>query len=169
MYLNALSLLLFLCAEIYLLVLHSNMLPFFIVFFFLGITLLLSRKLLHIFIDLEISELEYYTQKSILNCLLSWHSFLFLKSIIVLFIGFRFLENSLNHILTFSDEYSWSFKLSDNYNSYVEFFKVKPYFISLITFFNFYIDKISFVQNHAGSTINASSFFISNSVSKLLV
>jgi len=169
MYFNAISLLLFLSVEMYLLVLHSNMLPFFIVFFFLGITLLLSRKLLSIFIDLEISELEYYTQKSILNCLLSWHSFLFLKSIIVLVIGFRFLENSLSHILAISDEYSWTFKLSENYNSYAEFFKVKPYSINLITFFNFYINKLSFMQNHAGSAINASSFFISNSVSKLLV
>ena len=71
MYLNVLSLILFFLVEIYFLVLHSNMLPFFLVFFFLVIVLVFSEKFLSISIDLEVSDIEFFTQKSILNCLLN--------------------------------------------------------------------------------------------------
>jgi hypothetical protein len=71
MYLNSLSLFLFIYIEIYLLVINSNMLPFFIVFCFLAVILVFSSKCLSIFIDLEVSEAENAMNQSVLNCLVN--------------------------------------------------------------------------------------------------
>jgi len=169
MYLNSLSLFLFIYIEIYLLVINSNMLPFFIVFCFLAVILVFSSKCLSIFIDLEISEAENTMNQSVLNCLVNWHSFLFLKLFMSLALGVLFLKNNINLILKFSNSYNWTFNYSEKYISHISFHQIKFFYIGNIIFSQFYLLKLCLDQLFLLESDNISTFFMTDSVGDLLV